>query len=235
VLEIYDRLKALGYKSWLDKKDLLPGQRWRAEIPKVIRASDYILIFLSKTSVAKWGYVQNEFKLALQVLDEISEGTIYAIPVRLDECSIPDQFGDLDCCNLFEADGFEYLLRALQAGRSSPELIAAAPQPPSLGGAIPVRPMNDAALTRLPFEPEMILIPAEEFLMGSDPQEDENALVHEQPQHRLYLPDYYLAKTFVTHAQYGEFVRATGHKAPDGWINGTLLRSEEDHSVVDVS
>ena len=56
------------------------------EIPKAIRASDYILIFLSKTSVAKRGYVQKEFKLALEVLREIPEGTIYAIPVRLDEC-----------------------------------------------------------------------------------------------------------------------------------------------------
>ena len=31
---IYDRLKALGYKPWLDKKDLLPGQRWRWRYPK---------------------------------------------------------------------------------------------------------------------------------------------------------------------------------------------------------
>ena len=83
---IYDRLKALGYKPWLDKRDLLPGQRWRSEIPKAIRASDYILIFLSKTSVAKRGYVQNEFKLALDVLREVPDGTIYAIPVRLDDC-----------------------------------------------------------------------------------------------------------------------------------------------------
>jgi hypothetical protein len=65
VLDIYDCLTALGYKPWLDKKDLLPGQRWRREIPKAIRASDFILIFLSKTSIAKRGYVQKEFKLAL--------------------------------------------------------------------------------------------------------------------------------------------------------------------------
>jgi hypothetical protein len=119
---IYDRLKALGYKPWLDKKDLLPGQRWRAEIPKAIRASDYILICLSKTSVAKRGYVQNEFKLTLEVLRDIPEGTIYAIPVRLDECPIPAQVSDLHLCNLFEADGFEYLLRALQAGMQPSKL-----------------------------------------------------------------------------------------------------------------
>jgi TIR domain len=29
VLDIYDRLKALGYKPWLDKKGPGPGQRWR--------------------------------------------------------------------------------------------------------------------------------------------------------------------------------------------------------------
>src|SRR5215510_5246456 len=123
---IYERLKGLGYKPWLDKKDLLPGLQWRVEIPKAIRASDNILIFLSKTSVAKRGYVQNEFMLALDVLREVPDGTIYAIPVRLDECPIPDQFGDLHWCNLFEVDGFEYLLRALQAGRPPAEVGAAA-------------------------------------------------------------------------------------------------------------
>jgi hypothetical protein len=218
---IYGRLKAFGYKPWLDKRDLLPGQRWRLEIPKAIRASDYILIFLSKTSVAKRGYVQEEFKLALEVLRSIPEGTIYAVPVRLNDCPIPDQFEDLHWCNLFEADGFEYLLRALQAGRPSPEVGATAPQSISLGHAIPVQPINDIAPTRQPFEPEMIPIPAGEFFMGSDPQQDKVARNDEQPQHRLLLPDYFLAKTPVTQAQYREFVRATGREAPQGWTNGT--------------
>src|SRR5262245_43875287 len=232
---IYDRLKGVGYKPWLDKKDLLPGQRWRLEIPKAIRASDYILIFLSNTSVAKRSYVQNEFKLALEVLRDIPEGTIYAIPVRLNECPIPDQFGDLHWCNLFEADGFEYLLRALQAGRPSPERVATAPQSPSLGHAIPVQPLNDGAPTRQPFDPEMLLIPAGEFLMGSDPRRDKVATGNEQPQHRLLLPDYYLAKTPVTQAQYREFVRATGHRAPEGWTNRAPPHGAEDHPVAYVT
>ena len=34
------------------------------------------------------------------------------------------------------------------------------------------QPREQGNVARLPFEPEMILIPAGEFLMGSDPQQD---------------------------------------------------------------
>jgi formylglycine-generating enzyme required for sulfatase activity len=71
--------------------------------------------------------------------------------------------------------------------------------------------------------------------MGSNLQQDKDALDNEQPQHRLSLPNYFLAKTPVTHAQYKEFVQATGHKAPEGWPNGTPPPDIEDHPVVDVS
>jgi formylglycine-generating enzyme required for sulfatase activity len=65
----------------------------------------------------------------------------------------------------------------------------------------------------------MILIPAGEFLMGSDAQQDKAARDDEQPQHLLYLPEYYLAKTPVTNAQYRAFVMATGHEPPPGWAS----------------
>lgn len=73
--------------------------------------------------------------------------------------------------------------------------------------------------------------------MGSDLQQDEHAYEIEQPQHRLSLPDYYLAKTPVTHAQYGVFMRATGGEAPEGWdwVKHTPPRGKEDHPVFNVT
>lgn len=73
------------------------------------------MIFFSKISVAKRGYVQKEFKLALEVLDEIPEGQIFLIPVRLDNCQVPDRFHNLHYCDLFEEDGFEQIVKAIKA------------------------------------------------------------------------------------------------------------------------
>jgi toxoflavin biosynthesis protein ToxD len=71
--------------------------------------------------------------------------------------------------------------------------------------------------------------------MGSDPEQDELTLDDEHPQHRLYLPDYYLAKTPVTQTEYGAFVLDTGNEAPEGWTKWAPPHGEEDHPVVNVT
>ena len=52
-------------------------------------------------------------------------------------------------------------------------------------------------------------MPAGEFLMGSDPATDKEALDDEQPQHRLSLPEFYIGKYPVTNEQYAVFVAQT--------------------------
>jgi hypothetical protein len=66
--------------------------------------------------VAKRGYVQREMKLALDALQEIPEGTIHTIPMRLDNCDVPEQFRRYHYANLFDPQGFERLIRALHTG-----------------------------------------------------------------------------------------------------------------------
>lgn len=93
VRDAYQRLANIPeFEPWLDEEELLPGQLWEDEIPRALRASDFILIFFSSTSVAKRGYVQREMKLALDAWEEIPGTMIHTIPVRLDECEIPQPF-----------------------------------------------------------------------------------------------------------------------------------------------
>jgi hypothetical protein len=83
---LYQRLKSEPWiEPWFDKENLLPGQDWELEIFKAIRKADIIIVCLSSESVAKEGYVQKEFKRALSLAEEKPEGTIFVIPLRLDE------------------------------------------------------------------------------------------------------------------------------------------------------
>jgi hypothetical protein len=90
VRELYQRLSAEGWiDPWLDEEKLLPGQDWDMEIEKAAEASDAVIIFISSRSVVKEGYVQKELRRVLDIALEKPEGTIFVIPLRLDECDLP--------------------------------------------------------------------------------------------------------------------------------------------------
>jgi formylglycine-generating enzyme required for sulfatase activity len=94
--------------------------------------------------------------------------------------------------------------------------------------------------TRLPFEPEMIFVPAGEFLMGSS-DDDPQASDDEKPRHPVNLNAFWIGRYPVTNAQYKAFVEATGYPPPENWLKGTLRKQvvfpekEQDHPVVYVS
>jgi formylglycine-generating enzyme required for sulfatase activity len=123
VRELYRRLVAEGLDVWLDEASLLPGQNWRVEIPKAVRNSDVVIVCLSKASISKEGYVQKEIKFALDIADEKPDGTIFIIPLRLDECEVPDRLGDLHWVNLFDKGGHKKLLEALRLRAKSLEQV----------------------------------------------------------------------------------------------------------------
>jgi hypothetical protein len=79
VRELDGRLKSDGYKAWLDAVSLVPGQDWELEIKNAVRASDIVLVCLSRQSLTRAGFMQKEIKFALDVADEQPEGRIYVI------------------------------------------------------------------------------------------------------------------------------------------------------------
>ena len=59
---------------------------------------------------------------------------------------------------------------------------------------------------------EFVRVPAGEFLMGSDPEKDNNAYPDEKPQHRERLGEYQIGKYAVTNRQFEAFAQAAGYK-----------------------
>ncbi len=115
VRDLYRRLRAEGVAPWLDEEELLPGQVWDLEIRRAIRKSDVVLVCLSRASISKAGYLQKELRRVLDVADEQPEGTIFVIPIKLEECEVPDRLSAWHWVDLFEENGFERLMLSLRA------------------------------------------------------------------------------------------------------------------------
>jgi formylglycine-generating enzyme len=72
---------------------------------------------------------------------------------------------------------------------------------------------------------EMVLIPGGWFQMGSG-DEDTDAYDNEKPRHLHHVAPFYLGITCVTQAQFGRFVKETGHDAGGDW-----RKNPPDHPV----
>jgi formylglycine-generating enzyme required for sulfatase activity len=217
VREVYQQLKALGFAPWLDAVDILPGQDWDYEIEQALETSDFVLVFLSIRSVGKVGYVQREFRRALYHAEEIPEGFIHTIPVKLDDCTVPRRFSRHQWANLSESGAFDRIVRALHYGLQQRGLPLPVPLTPDASSAPPrVSQPERETLSPIPsvlsdadgttwtnsISMEFVLIPAGTFMMGS-PDSDAEAYDREKPAHRVTISQsFYLGKYPVTQVQW---------------------------------
>ncbi len=111
VSSLHKKLTAQGFLSWIDRNDMGAG-RWELQIKKAIRAADFFIPCLSKNSNRKEGFIRKEIKFALEKQDELNEDAGYIIPLRLDECEIPESLKDFHAVDLFKG-GFSKLVELL--------------------------------------------------------------------------------------------------------------------------
>lgn len=125
VRDLYKRLsKEDGLLPWFDEESLLPGQDWDTEIKRAIRSADVVVVCISRASITKEGYIQKEIKMALDIVDEKPDGTIFLVPLRLDDCEVPEKLAKYHWVDYFgeETDlenGYSKLLASLQKRKIS--------------------------------------------------------------------------------------------------------------------
>jgi hypothetical protein len=111
--EIHAALTRAGFRPWLDKIDLAPGEEWKPAIDKAIRASGAFLSLISRNSVDRGGVLRGEMKLALDLRGErLDDGGLLA-PVRLEDCPLPPELQNIQALDWFEPNGADRLVGIL--------------------------------------------------------------------------------------------------------------------------
>lgn len=85
-------LEAAGIRVWRDTANLWPGENWRAKIRDAIThdALVFIACFSSHSAARRESYQNEELMLAIGQLRLRRPDDPWLIPVRLDNCDIPD-------------------------------------------------------------------------------------------------------------------------------------------------
>ena len=91
-----------GIKIWIDKEQILPGDKWKETISDAIRSCEFAIICLSKKSLSKEGYFQKELKEINTRAELLPRTRTFRIPVRLDDCVIPDELKEIHAIDLFK-------------------------------------------------------------------------------------------------------------------------------------
>ena len=81
--------RASGFRPWLDKKKLMPGQNWPRAIETAIQTSDFFVACFSRRATSKRGSFHSELRYALFCAAKVPLDEIFLIPLRLDECVVP--------------------------------------------------------------------------------------------------------------------------------------------------
>jgi formylglycine-generating enzyme required for sulfatase activity len=185
IRDLYKHLQEDGFDPWLDEEDILPGQEWESEIRKAVRAAEAIIVCLSRSSINKEGFIQKELSDALNVAEEKPEGTLFIFPLKLEECEIPRRLSRWQAGRLFTEHGYERLVQALKIRAGT------------LGVPVLYTPKLKSTICNS-IGMELILVPAGEFLMGSEKGWD-----WEKPVRTVQISQpFYLGRYPVTQAQW---------------------------------
>ncbi len=177
---LYSDLKEAGLEPWMDEEDLLPGQHWEMTVTDAIKDSSYFLALLSESSVSKRGFVQQELKIALKLLDRSNPKDIFIIPLRLDKCRpVDERLQLLHRVDLFRSyeKGLDKILRVL-----CPDSEPQKPQKPVTPAEVK-KPATDDTADRIvktavesvkekpEVKPEAVSMPGEVYKLRSESRE----------------------------------------------------------------
>jgi len=116
VLALFKKLETAGYLPWMDQKKLVGGLNWKDSIRRAIKDSDVFIFCMSEKSVRKRGVLVQELNLAQEIASEMFSFDIFRIPLKFDDCEVPEELSNTQFIDYYSKDGWEKLEQAIKEG-----------------------------------------------------------------------------------------------------------------------
>jgi hypothetical protein len=85
-------LEARGVATWVDRNKIKPGERWQKAIEEAIRSGAFFVACFSQAYAGRdRSYMNEELSIAIEEVRLRPEEASWFIPIRLDDCEIPDR------------------------------------------------------------------------------------------------------------------------------------------------
>jgi hypothetical protein len=124
VTDLVRALQAADVPVWTDKTKLTPGEDWQLTIRKAIQSNAlaFLAVFSANSQARGRSYQHEELNLAVDQFRQHPPGRVWLIPVRLDDCELPDYplgsgrtLDSLQRVDLFGDDAKDELIRLVAA------------------------------------------------------------------------------------------------------------------------
>lgn len=108
--KLCDELSLHGIEVWLDRDQIMPGQRWQQSIRNAIQSGAFFMACFSQEYTNKnKSYMNEELTVAIDEVRKMPPDKSWFIPVLISECSPPDRpigggetLNDLQWVSLYE-------------------------------------------------------------------------------------------------------------------------------------
>jgi len=95
VNEIHDKLGENVEKIWLDEYEFVTGDHLKHKAEEAIKTSDLAIICWSKNVDNSKGFIKKEIEIIRQEAQKRSTGSLYILPIILDDTPVPDYLKNL--------------------------------------------------------------------------------------------------------------------------------------------
>lgn len=86
-----------GFQPWMDKPPapfhylgIKVGQDWRERIEEEIKTSRFFFALITPRSSSKLGFIQREFRTALDIMNDLPQDHIYFVPIVFENAEVPN-------------------------------------------------------------------------------------------------------------------------------------------------